>query len=174
VITTLDAGTARLVSREFRVRVHQRDLSAGIQPQDKMQVWAVSFDPTGDPGTLPIIVRAFWLRESRTVIAQYSLEEQVEWRGFWSAPNRVSFSGTEMRSIEARLPDLVVQALVRAGVEGVDGETGAVTVWGHRFGVAMNRNEAMGERAHHDWAIRRVLDLEMRLGGGASGTADPV
>ncbi len=163
MITTLDAGTAQLLQREFQVRVHRRDLAPGIRPQDKMQVLAVSFDPTGKPETFPIIVRAFWLRESRTVIVQYSLEEQVEWRSHWYAPNSVTFSDHEIRRIEERLPELVTHALSKAGVSGTDG---AVTVWCHRFGFGVNGNAGPNDRAHQDWPIRRALGLEMRLDRG--------
>lgn len=170
VITTLDAGKAQLLQREFQVRVHLRDLAAGIQPQDKMQVLAVSFDPTSELGTLPIIVLTFWLRESRTVIVQYSLEEQVEWRVPWYTPNSVTFSDHEIRTIEKRLPELVTQALFKVGVSGTGG---AVTVWCHQFGFGANGDEGPNDRAHQDWPIRRALGLEMRLDRGTGGTVAP-
>lgn len=168
MIITLDAGTTHLLQREFRVQVHRRDLAAEIQPQDKMQLFAVSFDPISEPGTFPIIVLTFWLRESRTVIVQYSLEEQVEWRGFGSRPNSYTFSDLELQRIEERLPELVTQALSRARI---DDTGGAVTVWRHRLGLGMNSNEGMGQRAHQDWAIRRALGLTMRLDTGPDGVA---
>lgn len=170
VITTLDAGTTHLMSRDFRVLVHQRDLSPGIRPQDKMQLFVMSFDPASHPGTFPIIVRAFWLRESRTVIVEHSLEEQVEWRGFGGAPNIYTFSDLEIRRIEERLPKLVVQALSKSEIIETGGD---VTVWHHRLGFGGNPYDGPGERAHPNWAIRRALGLEMRLDRGTGETATP-
>jgi hypothetical protein len=70
MILTRFGGTVRVHGRSFMAQVHQRELAPDVRSQDKMQVFAVSFEPTHEPGTFPVIVLAFWLRESRTVVVQ--------------------------------------------------------------------------------------------------------
>lgn len=162
MILTRSGGTVWVQGRPFKAQVNQRELTPGIRPQDKMQVFAVSFEPIQKLGTFPVIVLAFWLRESRTVIVQYSLEEEVQYRGRWCLETGSTFSMPDIVHIENRLPNLVAQALSAAGVD-----MAGFTVVSRRQSIGLGTNEGViiGGMPYQDWAIRRALGLDTRPGG---------
>ncbi|MGI4792247.1 MAG: hypothetical protein ACRYFS_25765 [Janthinobacterium lividum] len=164
MILTRSGGTVRVQGRPFKVQVHSRELVPGVQPQDAMQVLAVSFEPTEKPGIFPVIVLAFWLRESRTVIVQYSLEEQVEYRGRGGLETGYTFSMPDIVHIENRLPEFVAQALSTAGID-----MAGFTIVSRRqsIGIGMNDGPTIGGVPYQDWAIRRALGIVTRPGGRA-------